>query len=564
MGAVSGMIEGKSKAFFARCVDFSNFGNCQVNRRSEGRLWTATFGIRSDLFREAGGFDGELLAQEDIDLCFRLNKAGRKTVYQPRVRVQHAHGRESLTALLAYQYRGGQDAGTLVECRYAGNSPRNRLLSRLHNPFLYALFVLPFSLAGTLQTVISNFQEHPDVLLAAPFVLLGKVSCHFGILVSKLRTSSGKSWAKYGRRRTAVKALEYGFLKGSFRMPRVLTLFVTSRCNARCQHCCYWQNLNAGDELTLDEIDGLARSLGKLDKLLVGGGEPFMRRDLPEICEVFFKNNGADMVSIPTNGLNPSLVRDQLLRILAYADGRPVRVNLSLDGTESEHDEIRGVPGGFKKAVEAYGLITALQTDHPNLSLGINSCVMNRNYAALMDLYAVWPGLFPQVNFPGMILLRGAPFDRSLELPSEEQLQLLFARKLSACPGRQPALWRLAEWVNFTAGVRTLRQQAQVIPCEAGRILGVVDETGNVKHCEMLPSIGNIRERSFESIWTSSEAARGRERIAAKECHCTHECNLFESILAHPFAAMRLCLAEGLRSQNAIRLGRRSGSAGTL
>jgi MoaA/NifB/PqqE/SkfB family radical SAM enzyme len=279
---------------------------------------------------------------------------------------------------------------------------------------------------------------------------------------------------------------------------------------------------------------------------------------------VFFKNNGADMISIPTNGLNPSLVRDQLLRILACAGGRPIRVNLSLDGTERVHDEIRGVPGSFKKVVETYGLITALQTDHPNLSLGINSCVMNRNYAALMDLYSVWPGLFPRVNFPGMILLRGAPFDRSLELPNEEQLRRLFSRKLSVCPGRQPTLWRFAEWVNFTAGVRTLRLKTQAVPCEAGRILGVVDETGSVKHCEMLPSIGNIRERSFESIWTSLEAARARERIAAKECHCTHECNMFESILAHPFATMRLCLEEGLRSRNGIRLGRRSGSAGTL
>lgn len=40
--------------------------------------------------------------------------------------------------------------------------------------------------------------------------------------------------------------------------------------------------------------------------------------------------------------------------------------------------------------------------------------------------------------------------------------------------------------------------------------------------------------------------------------------NGIESILAHPFATMRLGLAEGLRSLNAIRLGRRSGGAAGL
>lgn len=72
VGAVSGMIEGKSKVLFARCVDFANFGLCQVSRRREGRLWSATFGIRKKVFDEIGGFNEFMIIHEDIDLCSGL------------------------------------------------------------------------------------------------------------------------------------------------------------------------------------------------------------------------------------------------------------------------------------------------------------------------------------------------------------------------------------------------------------------------------------------------------------------------------------------------------------
>ena len=64
------------------------------------------------------------------------------------------------------------------------------------------------------------------------------------------------------------------------------THFVTSVCNARCAHCFY--PINAGkNELTLEEIEKLTRTLPPIRLLLIGGGEPFLRRDLPEIIRLY-------------------------------------------------------------------------------------------------------------------------------------------------------------------------------------------------------------------------------------------------------------------------------------
>ncbi len=53
----------------------------------------AAFFVRSDLFHQIGGFDGEYFAHmEEIDLCWRLKRAGFKVMYYPDAEVFHVGG----------------------------------------------------------------------------------------------------------------------------------------------------------------------------------------------------------------------------------------------------------------------------------------------------------------------------------------------------------------------------------------------------------------------------------------------------------------------------------------
>ncbi len=47
--------------------------------------------------------------------------------------------------------------------------------------------------------------------------------------------------------------------------PPFLVLFINSICNMKCEHCFYWRELNAKDDLTKDEIFELSRSLGRIE-----------------------------------------------------------------------------------------------------------------------------------------------------------------------------------------------------------------------------------------------------------------------------------------------------------
>jgi len=63
--------------------------------------------------------------------------------------------------------------------------------------------------------------------------------------------------------------------------PLVLTFSITNRCNSRCKTCNIWKiPAEESEELSLDEIELIFKSMDKLYFLNISGGEPFLRKDL--------------------------------------------------------------------------------------------------------------------------------------------------------------------------------------------------------------------------------------------------------------------------------------------
>jgi GT2 family glycosyltransferase len=181
IGAVGGQIAGKSKAFFAQCVDFSSFAFSQVSRRMETPVCSASLAVKRQAFEAAQGFSEELRSGEDIDFCYRLIKMGFKTVYQPTVKVLHNHRRKHFSTLMRYSYFYGRVKGLYVKLRHADMSKRNRILTLFYHPLVYLLMIIPVSFGITSTIVRLNVREYPRVLMYAPFIFLSKISYHIGI-----------------------------------------------------------------------------------------------------------------------------------------------------------------------------------------------------------------------------------------------------------------------------------------------------------------------------------------------------------------------------------------------
>ena len=126
--------------------------------------------------------------------------------------------------------------------------------------------------------------------------------------------------------------------------PVTLIFFVTSRCNLRCSHCFYWQEINKSfdEELSIDEIQKISRSFSHPLYLSLTGGEPFLRKDLFEIIRVFHAGCGTREVGIATNGTLREATIQTVLSVLEKRLLENLSIQVSLDGLEATHDSIRG------------------------------------------------------------------------------------------------------------------------------------------------------------------------------------------------------------------------------
>src|SRR5438067_1202540 len=185
--------------------------------------------------------------------------------------------------------------------------------------------------------------------------------------------------ARRYNRDVGVSYLEYA--RGVFRPLRLesVFLFVTSTCNSLCRTCFYWDELNSGRDLTFEQIERISITAPKFHKLWISGGEPFLRKELAEIIELFYANNGVRHINLPTNGLLPQKVETVIDQVLARCPELAVDLNFSLDGLANTHDAIRGVPNNFQKTLATIELAAQKWKGIRRLRRKVVTCINSEN-----------------------------------------------------------------------------------------------------------------------------------------------------------------------------------------
>ena len=123
-----------------------------------------------------------------------------------------------------------------------------------------------------------------------------------------------------------------------------LRISVTDRCNLRCSYCMPLEvTFKPREELlTFEEIARVARVAAGLGVRTVRltGGEPLLRRELPELVRQLVAIEGLDEVSLTTNGL---LLAEQAAGLRAAG---LARLNVSLDSlTQQGFERLARRPG---------------------------------------------------------------------------------------------------------------------------------------------------------------------------------------------------------------------------
>lgn len=320
-----------------------------------------------------------------------------------------------------------------------------------------------------------------------------------------------------------VEGLSYFGVKKPFipGAPFLVVWDVTYACNLRCKHCYANAGKPLSDELSTEEAKRVIDILDKAGVVSIAwsGGEPLVRPDIFELSK--YAADKGIYVAMATNG---TLITEETADKLMASGVRFLQI--SLDGADAKtHDEFRGVPGSWSRAVR--GIKIAVKK---GFFVNVSTTVTRYNLGEVPRIIE----LCNSIGVQWFMMYNFIPTGRGLFICEEdispeerEKLLKLLWRMLKESGGMKtrvlstaPQLARVAlseEGVNvilpthfYNAKLgRKLSGLADFIGgCGAGRFYFGLWPNGDMRPCVFFPmKIGNILEigDEFKEWWISNQ-----------------------------------------------------------
>lgn len=338
--------------------------------------------------------------------------------------------------------------------------------------------------------------------------------------------------------------------------PLTLTFSVTAACQSRCKTCnigkIYHENPDiVNQNLTLEEIEKVFKSLGPIYFFNVSGGEPFIRPELAEIIRLACIYLKPGLIHISTNATVPESIDRTTRKILEYMDellpgATPISIKPSIDGLGTRHDYIRGFKGNFTLLERTIDILLKIRRENPRLYVDLGTVVSEYNIHEL-DEIEDW------VHSRGIESYRHEIAEQRVEFhnlddpitPSVdvyESLTQRFKKKIYHNIKNKAFLTRITEAVRivyYDVAVQILRQHRQVTPCYGGISNIHMNYNGEIWPCCVLGSeqaMGNVREWDYDiqALLKSARAEKVRKYIAGGNCACPLANQWLNNILLTP------------------------------
>jgi MoaA/NifB/PqqE/SkfB family radical SAM enzyme len=303
-------------------------------------------------------------------------------------------------------------------------------------------------------------------------------------------------------------------------------LALTNLCNSRCKTCSMWKNKKR-EELDFEVLEKFAGTnlFKKIRFLTLTGGEPFLRKDIDKIVNMFKKKNPKLHITLITNALMPELVLEKVKNM-----PKDVLITLSFNGKEEAHDESRGVKGNFKKLLETIQGLKLL-----NRNINFIFTVTKENYNQLL-----WAWDFakqkninilfsPEMDYGRLEHETGG---RSL---NEEQKKIVLSQLKKIYGERNRGFF---DYTYFLFFKKFYEKKNISNKCYAGTNSIYIDYNGNIFPCENLVGkispLGNIKTnfsipKDYSPFINKSKCYEG----------CYLLCEMVRNMRKHPLKTMR-------------------------
>jgi MoaA/NifB/PqqE/SkfB family radical SAM enzyme len=259
-------------------------------------------------------------------------------------------------------------------------------------------------------------------------------------------------------------------LAATARTPLSVILQVTKRCDFNCTFCS--ETLQMGDP-TLAQLDTIRANLAGVQRVFLSGGEPLLRRDLPEIIDMY----SDFVIGLPTNATRGLVMASAMAGKVAF-------VNVGFDGPRATFSRVRG---DYDKAMA--GIRAFMRAGLP---LSLSAVVLRSTVHALPYLYQIADVL----DAGKLKLILPLRKGNALGLPEREFITVDEAREafgrlteLRAIHDWRPAV-RMTPWTPATEG-----HMIVIEPNGTAQAWPVYDQP------DLFLRLGNLLEESITVIW---------------------------------------------------------------
>ncbi len=252
--------------------------------------------------------------------------------------------------------------------------------------------------------------------------------------------------------------------------PLSVIVQVTKRCDFNCGFCS--ETLQMADP-TLEQLDTIRANLAGVGRVFLSGGEPLLRRDLPEIVDMF----SPFIIGLPTNATRGLVMAPRLA-------GKVDFVNIGFDGPRATFSRVRG---DYDKAMTGVRALIAA-----GLPVSLSAVVLRSTVHALPYLYQIADVLDAGKLKLILPLRKGNALGLAeREFITVEEAQEAFARltELRAVHDWRPAV-RMTPWTEATEG-----HMIVVEPNGNAQAWPVYDQP------DLFLTLGNLLQEPVTAIW---------------------------------------------------------------
>ncbi len=258
-------------------------------------------------------------------------------------------------------------------------------------------------------------------------------------------------------------------------------------------------------EITLKTLEQLPDGFQTIN---LTGGEPTLREDLLDICDLLYPKTR--VLEISTNGLRAEKLESVVRK---HPD---VKIRISIEGIEEANDTIRGEKNGYRKKLDAMNrLLCAGATD-----LGFALTFQDENIDQIMPVYELCKRL--KIEFSTSSVHNAFQFHKN---DNYIYNRYKTAKSVEALITDMLRGWNVKNWFRAYLNLGLMRKISgldRLQPCVSGTNCVFLDPWCDVYACNVRNDLlmGNLRDQSFEEIIHGRRASEVREMVARCPQNC--------------------------------------------